>query len=167
MIVPYAGSMERVREMVRAYRAAWRDAGHPPRCEQVQSSLHCYVAGTRREAVEGARPRVKRYIEVFSEAVSSWVGHQASQYAGYDKIVDAIGRTTIESMLRDRQALIGTPDDVVEQLRYHIEVFGEFEPSLQINFGGTGEAEALRTLEILAREVMPMFAGGRHVRPPA
>jgi natural product biosynthesis luciferase-like monooxygenase protein len=167
MIVPYAGSMERVREMVRAYRAAWRDAGHPPRCEQVQSSLHCYVAGTRREAVEGARPRVKRYIEVFSEAVSSWVGHQASQYAGYDKIVDAIGRTTIESMLRDRQALIGTPDDVVEQLRYHIEVFGEFEPSLQINFGGTGEAEALRTLEILAREVMPMFAGGQHVRPPA
>src|SRR5262250_113671 len=97
MIVPYAGSMERVRDLVRAYRAAWRDAGHPPGREQVQSSLHCYVAGTRREAVEGARPRVERYIEVFGEAVSSWVGHRAIQYAGYDKMVDAIAQTTLES----------------------------------------------------------------------
>ena len=46
-------------------------------------------------------------------------------------MVDAIGQTTIESMLRDHQALIGTADDVVEQLRYHVDVFGEFEPSLQ------------------------------------
>ena len=64
MIVPYAGGIDRVREMVRAYREAWRDAGHPPGAEQVQTSLHCYVAETRREAVEGARPRVERYIDV-------------------------------------------------------------------------------------------------------
>jgi natural product biosynthesis luciferase-like monooxygenase protein len=158
MIVPYAGSMERVRDLVHAYREAWREAGHPPGREQVQSSLHCYVAETRREAVEGARPRVERYIEVFSEAVRSWARHQSDQYASYGKMVESIARTTIESMLRDRQALIGTPDDVVEQLRYHVEVFGEFEPSLQINFGGTGEVEALRTLELLARHVMPRFA---------
>jgi natural product biosynthesis luciferase-like monooxygenase protein len=158
MIVPYAGSMERVRGLVRAYRAAWREAGHPPGREQVQSSLHCYVAGTRQEAVEGARPRVERYIEVFSEAVSSWVGHRSPQYASYGRMVESIAQTTIESMLRDRQALIGAPDDVVEQLRYHAEVFGEFEPSLQINFGGTSEGEAGRTLELFARHVMPHFA---------
>ena len=50
MIVPYAGSMERVRGLARAYRAAWREAGHPPGQEQVQSSLHCYVAETRQGA---------------------------------------------------------------------------------------------------------------------
>jgi natural product biosynthesis luciferase-like monooxygenase protein len=158
MIVPYAGSMERVRDLVRAYREAWREAGHPPGREQVQSSLHGYVAETRREAVEGARPRVERYIEVFSEAVSSWARHQSDQYASYGNMVESIARTTIESMLDNHQALIGTPDDVVEQLRYHVDLFGEFEPSVQINFGGTGETEALRTLELLARHVMPRFA---------
>ena len=82
-------------------------------------------------------------------------------------MVNAIGQTTIESMLRDRQALIGTPDDVIEQLRYHIDVFGHFEPSLQINFGGTAEKEALRTLEIIARDIMPEFAGAEDVKRPA
>lgn len=158
MMVPYAGRMERVRELLRAYRAAWREAGHPPGGEQVQSSLHCYVAETRREAVEGARPHVERYIDVFSEAVRSWADHRSAQYASYGKMVESIAATTVESMLRDRQALIGTPDDVVEQLRYHAEVFGEFEPSLQINFGGIGETQARRTLDLVAGHVMPRFA---------
>src|SRR5262245_65968256 len=124
--------------MVRAYREAWREAGHPPGAEQVQSSLHCYIAETRREAVEGARPRVERYIEVFGEAVASWASHEAAQYASYGKMVESIAGTTIESMLRDRQALIGTPEDVEQQLRYHRDVFGAFEPTNHINLGRLG-----------------------------
>ena len=155
MMVPYVGGVARVRDMVRAYREAWREAGHPPGAEQVQSSLHCYMAETRREAVEGARPRVERYIEVFGEAVASWASHDAAQYASYGKMVESIAATTLESMLQDRQALIGTPEDVVEQLRYYRDVFGEFEPSMQINFGGIGHAEASRTLELFAGRVMP------------
>jgi natural product biosynthesis luciferase-like monooxygenase protein len=158
MIVPYAGDMQRVREMVRAYRQAWRDAGHPPGREQVQSSLHCYIAETHREAVEGARPRVERYIEVFGEAVSSWAAHRSGQYAGYSTMVDSIAKTTVESMLEGKQALIGTPDEVVEQLRYHLDLFDEIEPSMQINFGGMSDREAFRTLELFASAVMPRFA---------
>src|SRR5215467_3616751 len=81
MIVPYVGGIEKVRGMVCAYREAWREAGHAPGREQIQTSLHCYLAETHTEAIEGARPRVERYIEVFGEAVSSWAGQQASQYA--------------------------------------------------------------------------------------
>jgi alkanesulfonate monooxygenase SsuD/methylene tetrahydromethanopterin reductase-like flavin-dependent oxidoreductase (luciferase family) len=157
MIVPYVGGIEKVRGMVRAYREAWREAGHPPGREQIQTSLHCYVAETHAKAIEGARPRVERYIEVFGEAVSSWASHQAAQYADYGKVVASIAGTTIESMLEGHQALIGTPEEVVEQLAYQIEAFGEIEPSLQINFGGIGEAEALGTLELLADRVMPKF----------
>ncbi|HYU15785.1 MAG TPA: hypothetical protein VEL05_06935, partial [Candidatus Acidoferrum sp.] len=108
-------------------------------------------------AVEGARPRVERYIDVFGEAVSSWAGLQSGQYAGYGKMVEAIARTTVESMLETNQALIGTPDEVVAQLGFQIEVFGEIEPSLQINFGGMSDEEAFRTLELLAARVMPKF----------
>jgi natural product biosynthesis luciferase-like monooxygenase protein len=158
MVVPYAGGIEQVRDMVRAYREAWREAGHPPGKEQVQTSLHCYMAETHAKAVEGARPRVERYIEVFREAVSSWASHQAAQYANYGKMVESIARTTLESMLEGRQALIGTPEEVVEQLAYQIEVFGEIEPSMQINFGGIGDEEALRTLELFADRVMPRFS---------
>jgi alkanesulfonate monooxygenase SsuD/methylene tetrahydromethanopterin reductase-like flavin-dependent oxidoreductase (luciferase family) len=158
MIVPYVGGIEKVRGMVQAYRQAWRDAGHPPGKEQVQTSLHCYVAETHARAIEGARPRVERYIEVFGEAVGSWASHQAAQYASYGKMVESIARTTLESMLEGHQALIGTPEEVVEQLAYQIEAFGEIEPSMQINFGGSGDEEALRTLELFAGRVMPRFS---------
>jgi natural product biosynthesis luciferase-like monooxygenase protein len=158
MIVPFAaGGIDKVGELVATYRRAWRDAGHTPGAEKIQSSLHCYVAETHAAAVAGARPRVERYIEVFTEAVGSWSGHQSAQYAGYGKMVETISRTTIDSMLASHQALIGTPDEVVEQLRYHRDVFGEFEPSMQVNFGGIGDAEALRTLELFASGVMPRF----------
>ena len=92
--------------------------------------------------------------------MASWASHDAAQYASYGKMVESIAATTLESMLQDRQALIGTPEDVVEQLRYHREVFGEFEPSMQINFGGIGDAEASRTLELFAGRVMPKLQRG-------
>ena len=146
MIVPYAGDMKRVREMVRAYREAWREAGHPPGKEQVQTSLHCYVAETHREAVEGVRPRIERYIDVFSEAVSSWANHQSSQYANYGKMIEG------------KVAYVGPPAEVIDQVRFTREIFGEVEPSMQINFGGIVEDEAARTLELFAKHVMPRFS---------
>jgi alkanesulfonate monooxygenase SsuD/methylene tetrahydromethanopterin reductase-like flavin-dependent oxidoreductase (luciferase family) len=63
-------------------------------------------------------------------------------------------------MLEGHQALIGTPDEVVDQLRYHVDAFGDIEPSLQINFGGMSDAEAFRTLELLAAHVIPQFRTG-------
>ncbi len=72
-------------------------------------------------------------------------------------MVESIARTTIESMLADNQALIGTPDEVAEQLQLQIETFGEIEPSMQINFGGMSDEEAFRTLELFRTRVMPKF----------
>ena len=70
--------------------------------------------------------------------------------------LDVINPATEESII---EIALGTPEDVVEQLRYYRDVFGEFEPSLQINFGGIGHAEASRTLELFAGRVMPKLQG--------
>ncbi len=155
MIVPFAGNIERTRELVRAYRDAWREAGHPPGAEQIQTSLHCYVAETHEEAVEGCKKPIARYIEVFSEAVQSWSGQHSEQYAGYQKLVEAITSLNAEKMIASRTALVGSPEEVVEQVQFTREVFGEHEPSMQINFGGITDKEAFRTLELFASRVMP------------
>ena len=158
MIVPYAGSIERARELVDAYREAWRAAGHLPGAEQIQTSLHCYMAETHREAIEGFKRPMARYIEVFAEAVSSWRGRETAGYQGYDKMVEAISALTPEKVLESRTALVGTPEEVVEQVQFTRDVLGEHEPSMQINFGGITEREAFRTLELFAGRVMPKFS---------
>ncbi len=89
--------------------------------------------------------------------VSSWATHQVAHYANYGKMASRSPKTTIESMLEDRQALIGTPEEVAEQLEYQVDGFREIEPSMQINFGGISDKEALRTLELFAGRVMPKF----------
>lgn len=157
MIVPYAGGLERTSALVRLYRQAWKESGHTPGAEQVQMSVHAYVAETRDEAVQGYVPAMRTYLDLFTEAVSSWSGLQSSQYPGYQKLVEAISAQTPESNLEKGYAFVGTPDDVINQVRRMRELFGEHEPSLQVTFGGMGDSEALRTLELFATCVMPEF----------
>ncbi len=98
-----------------------------------------------------------RYIEVFSEAVRSWSGQHSDQYAGYNKMVEALSTLTPEKVLENRTALVGPPEEVVKQVRFIREMFGEHESSMQINFGGISERDAFRTLELFATRVMPEF----------
>jgi alkanesulfonate monooxygenase SsuD/methylene tetrahydromethanopterin reductase-like flavin-dependent oxidoreductase (luciferase family) len=135
MIVPFASNLGLVRDLVQSYRDAWREGGHPPGAEQIQSSLHCYVAETHKEAIEGFKQPVDRYLEVFAEAVRSWADQQSSQYAGYGKLVEAISALTAEKMIDSHSALVGTPDEVIEQIEFNRDLIGEHEPSMQINFG--------------------------------
>lgn len=158
MIVPYAGALDRNAKLLQAYRDAWDAAGHPRNAWQVQVSLHAYIAETHQEAVEGFKRPMDRYVEVFSEAVSSWEGRTSGNYAGYAQMVEMIRTTTPQKVIDGHTALVGTPDEVVEQVAYLRSVLGEFEPSLQINFGGMSDREAFRTVELFATQVAPRFA---------
>ena len=157
MIVPFSNQMERTREFVQLYRAAWREAGFPPGREQVQLALFAFIAESRAEAVRGFDRPVRRYIEVLGEAVSGWSTVQSAQYPGYDKMVAAIAALTPETIMENHLAYVGTPGEVVDQVRWHRAFFGEIEPSMQISFGGIRDPEAFRTLELFARHVMPKF----------
>ena len=101
-------------------------------------------------------PRTVR-IDTRSEAVRSWTDQQSSQYAGYNKLVEAISSLTAEKMMDSHTALVGTPEEVIEQVEFNRDLIGEHEPSMQINFGGIKEREAFRTLELFAKHVMPRF----------
>jgi natural product biosynthesis luciferase-like monooxygenase protein len=155
MIVPFAQQMERTREFVQAYRAAWRAAGFRPGAERVQLALFCFLAERREAAVRGFDRPARRYIEVLSEAVSSWSTTASSGYPGYDKLVAAIAALTPQTIIDGHLAYVGTPEDAIEGVQWHRDFFGEIEPSMQINFGGIGDAEAFRTLELFGTRVMP------------
>ena len=158
MVVPYAGKPGQLQDFVRMYRRIWAESGHEPGAEQVQVSQFCYVAENRDEARAGFERIAKRYLEVFADAVASWQGKTSDQYPGYDKMVASILATTPAKILEGGGAFVGTPEDVVEQVERCTEAFGPIEPSIQISFGGSTDAEAFRTLELFAARVMPRFA---------
>ena len=157
MIVPYAGKPGQLQELVKLYRRVWAESGHRPGAEQVQVAQFCYVAEKREEANAGFERICRRYLEVFADAVVSWKGRSESEYPGYDKMVASILATTPGKIVAQGGAFVGTPGDVVEQIEACRRAFGEIEPSMQINFGGSSDEEAHRTLELFAAKVMRHF----------
>ena len=157
MIVPYAGKPGQLQEFVKMYRKLWAQSGHKPGAEQIQVAQFCYVAEKSDEARRGFERICKRYLETFADAVQSWKGRNESDYPGYDKMVASILATTPDKIIAQGGAFVGTPDEVAGQVQQCIDNFGPVEPSMQINFGGSKDAEAFRTLELLAAKVFPRF----------
>jgi alkanesulfonate monooxygenase SsuD/methylene tetrahydromethanopterin reductase-like flavin-dependent oxidoreductase (luciferase family) len=157
MIVPYAGKPGQLKEYVQLYRKVWAESGHKPGAEQIQVAQFCYVADDRSEAQAGFERICRKYLQTFADAVVSWQGKSSDQYPGYEKMVASILATTPEKIVQQGGAFVGTTDDVVAQLKACIDLFGVIEPSMQINFGGSKDEEAFRTLELFASGVMPVF----------
>jgi alkanesulfonate monooxygenase SsuD/methylene tetrahydromethanopterin reductase-like flavin-dependent oxidoreductase (luciferase family) len=157
MIVPYAGKPGQLQEFVKMYRRVWAESGHEAGAEQIQVAQFCYVADQRAEAEAGFERICRKYLEVFADAVVSWQGKSSDQYPGYEKMVASILATTPEKILQQGGAFVGTPEDVSAQVQACIDTFGVIEPSMQINFGGSKDEEAFRTLELFASGVMPAF----------
>ena len=157
MIVPYAGKPGLLQDLVKMYRQLWAESGHGAGKEQVQVAQFCYVAEDSKTARAGFERITRKYLETFADAVVSWQGKSSDQYPGYDKMVASILSTTPDRIIEQNGAFVGTPDEVVAQVRQCQDAFGSIEPSMQINFGGSTDAEAFRTLELVGSSVMPHF----------
>jgi alkanesulfonate monooxygenase SsuD/methylene tetrahydromethanopterin reductase-like flavin-dependent oxidoreductase (luciferase family) len=166
MIVPYAGKPGLLQEYVKLYRRVWAESGHEPGAEQVQVAQFCYVAEKHDEAMAGFERICKRYLQVFADACMAWQGRSSDQYPGYDRMVASIIATTPEKIVANGGAFVGTPEEVAGQVRACAGSFGGgIEPSMQINFGGSSDAEAFGTLELFAARVMPQFREERSRAP--
>jgi natural product biosynthesis luciferase-like monooxygenase protein len=159
MIVPYAGKPGLLTELVKTYRRVWKESGHKPGEEKVQVAMFCCMDEDRAKAEAGFARILKRYVETFTEAVAAWNSTSSAQYPGYEKLVAGIASTTPQKVMDNGGGYVGTPEDVVKQVQASIDVFGDIEPSMQINFGGASTAEAMNTLELFASRVMPRFEG--------
>jgi alkanesulfonate monooxygenase SsuD/methylene tetrahydromethanopterin reductase-like flavin-dependent oxidoreductase (luciferase family) len=160
MVVPYISTHENNANLVNIYRRAWRDGAHPPGAEQVQLSFHCYLS----EDGDQARREAKKYFEDYTgkllHAVEAWSTRKVDQYPGYENIVRAIQANSYEQVLRRTMALIGSPDEVIQQIDIVRTWYGEHEATVQFNFGNMPFERSRHSLELFAERVMPRFGEG-------
>ena len=154
MAIPMGG--RHLRELLGAYREAWRSSGFPGR-GTVMLAFHMLCHQDAHEAVRIAREPLNRYLKSLVDAASDWRGGARSDaYPGYDKIIAGLAEQTFETQVASRSAWVGSPAEIVEQIRaYHAEVGGFEHASLQVNFNTIGRAEAEASMRLFAREVMP------------
>ena len=80
------------------------------------------------------------------------------EYAGgwRHPFIDASIATDLDRLMADR-FLIGGPDQVIPKIRTFVEAYGMTHLICRTFFPGMPHAHIMRTLELLAREVMPAF----------
>jgi alkanesulfonate monooxygenase SsuD/methylene tetrahydromethanopterin reductase-like flavin-dependent oxidoreductase (luciferase family) len=137
MLIPYA-SAETLDEMaagVRAYQRAFVEAGGDPRDATVPFGLHCHCAESTTQARAEAREPMERYVRTRLYAV----------------------QRPFETLVEENVVAFGDPDEITRVARlYERAGFTHF---LAIpNFGGLPHRQVLRSLELIAKHVLPRFA---------
>ena len=102
------------------------------------------------EAANLARGPLNRYLKTWTDGVNS------ADYPGYDKIVAALGQENFESQVASGAAWVGSPADIIEQVRECDRLIGGFEvASLQVNFNPVSLQDAEVSMRLFANEVVP------------
>ena len=156
MGIPLASAQ--MAELIKIYREAWRAAGHPGR-GRVMLAFHMFCAQSREQAAAIAREPLNIYLKSIVDAASEWMSGVASKdYPNYQKMIEFIAKENFESQVAKGAAWIGTPHDIRDAIAaYDAQVDGFESASLQVNFGMIGQADAERSMQLFAQEVMPLF----------
>jgi alkanesulfonate monooxygenase SsuD/methylene tetrahydromethanopterin reductase-like flavin-dependent oxidoreductase (luciferase family) len=142
---------------VRAYRRAWREAGHPGDGD-VCLRIPVYAGPTEEAALEEPRESISFYFGRQADLTQAGVGRAGAEPA--DRLqarVDRLSTLTYEQILRERVAF-GTAAGLIDRLtelreRLHLDAI-----AAELNSGGMlSHAQVKRTLQVMTQEVMPAF----------
>jgi len=146
-------------DLIGIYREAWKSAGHAGG-GRVMLAFHMYCHEDAAEAARIARGPLNRYLKALVDSARDWVDGAASDnYKGYGKMIEALDRETFESQVEKGSAWVGTPEDLVEQIRAYDAAIGGFDDaSLQVNFNDMSFDDAERSVKLFGEKVIPQFA---------
>jgi luciferase family oxidoreductase group 1 len=134
MFIPYASAetLPQMRDGLRNYRAAFAAAGGRSEDATAPFGFHAYCAESTAEARAEAQPFMERYVRTRLYAV----------------------QRPFETLVEQDVVAIGDPDEIVRVARrYEAAGFTHF---LAIaNFGGLPHKRVLRSMELMARHVLP------------
>src|SRR5205085_8871964 len=117
---------DKLRPLLDAYRAAWKEAGNPGIGEVMLAfHLYCEPGGERARAF--AAPFLDRYLASLADAASDWLDGRTSQdYPGYDKVIAALRASNAREQMETGAAWIGSPDEIADTIARLQDAFGGF-----------------------------------------
>jgi alkanesulfonate monooxygenase SsuD/methylene tetrahydromethanopterin reductase-like flavin-dependent oxidoreductase (luciferase family) len=146
-----------LQDLLAPYRDAWRDAGHPGQ-PSVYLRIPVYVSPTEAGAVEEPRESLASFFARQTELARSAVGRAGAGPADRRRFqAERMAALSYEDVLA-RKVAFGTPARVIDRLRELQDELGIDGIVAEPNPGGRIPPELeTRSLELLAREVIPAF----------
>jgi len=131
------GAYAPYRSVVQTYREAAARAGHDPERLKVAVTAIMHVQKHSQDAVRIGYP-------YYAAAHEHFFGTRASR------------SEFVRSMSPDRAPMIGSPQQIVEEMLYQHELFGHRRVLGQIDIGGMSLSEIETMIDVIATEVAPV-----------
>jgi len=145
------GEPARFAPLVELYRDAARQGGHDPAALPVSINSHTYVAETSQQAADEFFPA----YAVMMTRIGRERGWPPMTRAQFDQLRSPRGAL-----------LVGSPQEVAEKVLAQHELFRHDRFLAQMSLGTLPHAHAMRSLELLGTEVVPLVRAGLE-RPAA
>jgi alkanesulfonate monooxygenase SsuD/methylene tetrahydromethanopterin reductase-like flavin-dependent oxidoreductase (luciferase family) len=147
-------TLERMPAMLNAYKTALAENGHTFKPDMVLVSRMAHLEATRERAWEVALPHY------------TWFRNMLGQVTPAPANVQQNSNPLPENMRRRKEVdpddpalLFCSPDECCEALQ-QIQSLGVGQVIFQSNWGGISQEDALRSINLIGREVLPHFASG-------
>ena len=137
-----------LREMFRKYSDNMESAGTPPTDNQVVLGRTVVVGETREKAARIADGFLLSHYKAYAGRLK----HPIISAENPDRLESA------SDVGLDR-FIIGSPDDVIKQLRSYSEEFGVDHIVCGLASGGPPHEQVMKQLQLLAKEVIPALSG--------
>ena len=154
MVIPYAISLEKTREIIELYMRSLDEGGHDRSAHNVMAPVHCYIESDVESARETIRDPIERYVGYIRDAVAadSWSG----DYASYHGMVKRIEALMDFDVMYDGRSLFGDPAHARQCLDAILDT-GVTEISLVTQMPGLRQDDILDSMRLFADEVMPHY----------
>ena len=151
------GTLEQLGPDIKAYREAYRAAGHPGE-GQVYLRVPIYVGESEASARAEPEQSIMQFYRTLAVQVQDSAtrpGARASERRA--ERGQALGAVTYEEALREK-VIIGTPDSVAARLKELTHTIGLNGVLAELNCGGMlPDEKVMRSLRLMCEEVAPRF----------
>lgn len=111
----------------------------------IRCATDMHIAETRDQALEQVRKGYERYL--------LYIKNQSEQ------LKDSPAHRSIEELIEMHEVVVGTPDDAIEQIRRLEQKVPDFGCLLLLDKNWAGTEDKKRSLEMIARYVLPAING--------
>jgi alkanesulfonate monooxygenase SsuD/methylene tetrahydromethanopterin reductase-like flavin-dependent oxidoreductase (luciferase family) len=144
--------VSRFAELTRVYRQAWEEAGHTPDGYQFGTLYHTVVCERGDRARELAIRAFSRFLAQLRESRMRPTRYVAPARAG-----ELITDHDVPRLIEEGRLIAGSPREVADTLRYLQGEVGFTQVDLMFQLGGLSFEVAEESMQLFAREVMPLL----------
>lgn len=167
VLVPPVYPYSHVEEQITRYVTGCRAHGHTPDIVYIRA---VYMDADPDQARREAGAAIKNFFAYNASPRATLPPKEQLERAGYgfyaSGTLEALARLSVDEVIEKEIVLVGTPEQVAEQVDRIRKVPGVGEFAMIVNFGGIEHEKALKTLDLFARRVMPALGLGRKQDEP-